>query len=467
MRKCFVLGTLLLQATFLSAQTTPATTSLPDTPVGRATSTLLGDFNAGTLTAPRWVRWRQIVGRVTVRKVETRSPTRVVVWVQGIDSRALLGWEINADGQARVDPDSVVVFWLGGRPAPELRPVQVRMTEERDLAPALDAYFTRMEAADLFSGTVIVAREGNIVFQGAYGMADKASGIPNRLNTRFALASVGKVFTAAAVATLVSAGRLSFSDTIGRFLPDYPYTTGRSATIGQLLAHTAGLGSSPIDWIARREPTTLSGLVTLTAVEPRFAPGTDVQYCNECFLIAGLSVERVSGEPYEAFVRQHVFQPAGMTATGWDRITDQDPRRAIPYSNYRRVDANQVFVPGPRRDATDLQGLKGTPAGGSYATAGDLLAFVTALRSCRIANCATTEVLVSHHAEQPFGRANGYGFELMKQPVQVIGKGGNAQGTSAQVEWYPESGYEVIVLSNYDMSAQVAAEGIRELLFSR
>jgi hypothetical protein len=68
------------------------------------------------------------------------------------------------------------------------------------------------------------------------------------------------------------------------------------------------------------------------------------------------------------------------------------------------------------------------------------------------------------HAELPFGRANGYGFELMAEPIRMIGKGGNAQGTSAQIEWYPDSGYSIIVLSNYDMSAQVAAGGIRELV---
>jgi CubicO group peptidase (beta-lactamase class C family) len=172
----------------------------------------------------------------------------------------------------------------------------------------------------------------------------------------------------------------------------------------------------------------------------------------------------VSGVAYEEYVRRNIFQPAGMQDTDWDPITRPDPRRAITYSNTQATDSGQVYLPGPRRDASDLQGLKGTPAGGAYSTAPDLLAFVNALQSFRLFNAKTTNQLFASHAERPFGRSYGYGFERMTWPIRAIGKGGNAQGTSAQIEMYPESGYSVIILSNFDSSAQIAAEGVRELV---
>jgi CubicO group peptidase (beta-lactamase class C family) len=438
---------------------------LPETPAGRAAATLVHQFNTDSLPLPRWKRWKQIVGPVEVRRVEETSPQAIRAWVQGTVSRGWLGLEIRTDGPGGFSPDRAPVFWMGGGPPPESRPVQPQPVSETEAARRLAGYFEALAAADLFSGSVIVARHGRPVFQGAYGMADQTHRVPNRLETQFALASVGKVFTAVAIAHLVAGGKLSFIDSIARVLPEYTVAGSRSATVGQLLAHTAGLGRSPSDWIALREAITLKDLVRRVSVEPAFAPGSDTRYCNECFLLAGRIVEQVSGLSYEDYVRRFIFQPAGMSYTDWDPIDRPNPRRAITYSNVQSVpDSGQIYVPGPRRDASDLQGLRGTPAGGAYSTAPDLLAFVNALQSFRLVNPATTAELFAPHAEQPFGRANGYGFELMLRPIRMIGKGGNAQGTSAQIEMYPESGYSVIILSNYDMSAQIAAEGVRELV---
>jgi CubicO group peptidase (beta-lactamase class C family) len=100
---------------------------------------------------------------------------------------------------------------------------------------------TRMTASGTFSGDVLVARHGRIVFQHAYGLANRSTRRRNDLRTRFNLASVGKTFTAVAIARLVEERRLRFGDTVGRYLPELPAQL-RRITIAQLLDHTSGLG---------------------------------------------------------------------------------------------------------------------------------------------------------------------------------------------------------------------------------
>ncbi len=453
---------LSLTSTLASPQGEPARVldRLPDTPAGTAAATLIRTFNANQLEAARWRRWRLAVGPVEARRIEEASPRQLRVWVEGTTSRGWLGFEVRVDSLGGFVPDQAPVFWMGGGPPPELRQAALRAVEDRELARRLAAYFEAMEKADLFSGSVIVARHGRVLFEGAFGWANREQQTRNQMVTRFPIASVGKAITAAALGKLVAEGKLSFDDPLSRFLPDYPIAASRGATVGQLLAHTAGLGRASTDWIALRENISLAELVRRVAAPPEFAPGTDTRYCNECYLVAGLIVERVSGVSYEEYVRRNILAPAGMVDTNWEPITSLDPRRAATYT------VATAGGPAARRDASDLQGLKGTPAGGAYSTARDMVAFLDALRSARLFPLAITAELLAPRTELPFGRANGYGFELAGHPDRV-GKGGNAPGTSAQIEMYPESGHTVVILSNYDSSAQVAATAVRALAFHR
>src|SRR5262249_10815599 len=150
-------------------------------------------------------------------------------------------------------------------------------------------------------------------FQKAYGLADRDKKIPNDLNTRFRLGSMNKMFTSVAIAQLVQQGKMSYNDTVAKLLPDYPdKDIAAKIAVHQLLTHTSGLG----DFFGpefREKKDTLHGLndyLKLFAGKPlKFEPGKGWAYSNAGMIVAGLIVERVSGQNYYDYVREHIFKP--------------------------------------------------------------------------------------------------------------------------------------------------------------
>ena len=190
---------------------------------------------------------------------------------------------------------------------------------------------------DKFSGVVLIAKDGKPVFEKAYGLANKAKNIPNNTETRFNLGSMNKMFTAVAIAQLAEAGKLSFDDTVGKHLPDYPNKdVANKVTIHQLLTHTSGLGSY---WNAKFEAKkatikSVSDYLALFADEPlKLEPGKRFQYSNSGFIVLGAIIEKVSGQSYYDYVREHIYKPAGMKNTDAYEMTANTPNLAMGYTN--------------------------------------------------------------------------------------------------------------------------------------
>ena len=290
-------------------------------------------------------------------------------------------------------------------------------------------------AAVHISGVALVARHGHPVYVHAYGLASRATHTRNGLDTQFNLASAGKMFTGVAVAQLVERGRLSFSDPVGRYVPGLPRRIARTVRIGELLDHTSGLGDYFADpgYDARRPRLrSLSAYLPLIVHEQlAFKPGTRFSYSNSGFILAGLVVEHVSGEPYAAYLRRHVWGPAGMnhtTCTG-----GLPPGRAVGYTDSGK--ANTATLP-PNR----------TSAGGCYSTARDMLRFADALRRHRLLDAATTRVVTTSHVAAP-GGGYGYGFGIRHG---TLWHNGGAPGVATEVDIDPRSGLVAIVLENRD-----------------
>ena len=258
-------------------------------------------------------------------------------------------------------------------------PIHGRMTAD-ELNAALDAFLSRLAAADAFSGVVLVAKHGQPVFHKAYGFADRSNGIPNTLQTRFNLGSINKTFTQIAIGQLIAAGKLSPSDTLGKVLPEYPQVESRAATIEQLLSHRGGIADffgpafsqAPKD----RFRSNADYVRHVSSLAPLFAPGARSQYCNGCYIVLGAVIERVAGMPYERYVAEHIFKIADMTSTGYPHVDAIEPAVATGYTR-RGGD-------GVLRSNVYMHGASGSAAGGGYSTARDLLAFVNARRTGRI-----------------------------------------------------------------------------------
>jgi CubicO group peptidase (beta-lactamase class C family) len=267
-------------------------------------------------------------------------------------------------------------------------PVNGNMSNEQ-LASTLDTYFDRLVANNVFSGNVLVAKEGKTVYEKSYGFADRANKVPNNSKTRFNLGSINKTFTKIAIQQLVARGKLSLTDIVGKLLPDYPQETTRAATVDQLLRHTAGVadffGEEFSAAAKDRFRSNADYYKFVSTLKPLFAPGARAQYCNGCYIVLGAVIARVSGISYEQYVEENIFKPAGMAAAGPLQTDGIVPNVAMGYT--------QQTVDGPMRSNVLMHGASGCAAGGGYATAADLLSYAEALRFGRIPDVASSNGL--------------------------------------------------------------------------
>ena len=330
---------------------------------------------------------------------------------------------------------------------------------DNQAAGELGTFLEKLTAEDKFSGAVLVAKNGTPIFQRAYGMANKSRKIPNTVETRFNLGSMNKMFTAVAIAQLAERGKLSFNDTVGKHLPDYPNKlVAEKVTIHHLLTHTSGMGDYLNEnFYARLDQIrTVSDLLPLFVNDPlSFEPGESWDYSNAAFALLGLIIEKVSGQSYFDYVKQHVFKRAGMTSTDFYERDQRVPNRAI---GYMRVNAKGEPDPeAPRRENTSTRPAKGSPAGGAYSTVNDMLKFHIALRNSKLLSQKYSEIVTTSKVKVPPGwpmNEYAYGFTItVVDGKRIVGHGGTSLGVAGKFETYPELGYTVVILSNYELSA--------------
>lgn len=325
-------------------------------------------------------------------------------------------------------------------------------------AKAIDALVKRHAELNLFSGTVLVAKDGRPLYTAAYGDANKDFGIPNRVNTRYNIGSIGKTFTATAIMQLVQAGKLKLSDPLGKYLPDFPHAEKSSITVQHLLNHSSGLG----DYMAHPDyPAKMASISTIADIlpliyseKPLFSAGERFEYSNSAMVLAGAIIETISGQSYPEYLQQHIFAPAGLTETALAQEQDVLPNRSIGYSPTASggVQANVRTV------------MPASSDGGLRTTVTDLLRFDQALYGNKLLNADSRQQMFTPVGPVPF-MANGW-FVGGEDGHRMVGHGGGAPGVSAEFRRYLDDGYTLIVLSNYDLGA-VLAEEIQKLLLGQ
>lgn len=351
--------------------------------------------------------------------------------------------------------------------------------------------FTEAQSAEgRFSGVVLVAKAGVPILEKAYGSADEKAKTANTLNTKFDLGSMPKMFTAVAIAQLEEAGKLSYYDTVGKYLPNYPNETVRNrVTIHELLTHTAGFGNYFRPGFLERRLKTVPEYLSFVEEEDLVGvPGQHWQYSNSGYVVLGAIIEEVSGEDFYSYIHDHIFKPAGMSDTGYYTSDDQVSNVAIGYTTgalmilqpganhpahsdpgIRQSPSRGASAPnkGPRRENRDMHPYRGSPAGGAYSTVGDMLKFINALNAGKlISPKAVSTVEKGKVSTAEGGPKYGYGFfQWNENGKTVIGHGGGGPGVNGMVQFFPDSGYAVIVLSNFDPpAAETIAAKARELI---
>jgi CubicO group peptidase (beta-lactamase class C family) len=459
-----------------------AVISLPTSPLGQLARGLVDAVNSGNIDVQReFVRarfsakafeeapaddwqtflqrmWAQSGGIEVFAATPPRGPNEIRFRVRSKQGHHYA--RLGIVGSSSTDKIDAFFCTPEAHPATERVDALVRApVSDEEAVRAITRRVEQRAATDRFSGTVLVIKGRRVLVSLSVGHADKSFAVANRVDTKFNLGSMNKMFTAVAIGQLVQKGKLAFSDTLAKVLPDYPDKdfAGR-ATVHHLLSHTSGIGGNifaPEMFEHRSKFKRPNDYLPLFTKEKRaFSPGERFSYANPGFVVLGAMIERLSGEDYYDYMQKHVFAPAGMRDTGSYEIDEAVSNLAVGY----QPDDGDPFGLMARRTNVMSLPFKGTPAGGGYSTAPDLQAFAAALRDHKLLDKAMTETVTSPKVDMDRpGMRYGYGFATrLVNGKEVRGHGGGAPGINSQLGIFWDGSYTVAVMGNYDPPAASA-----------
>ena len=205
---------------------------------------------------------------------------------------------------------------------------------QTNISKKADELLSAYAKQEQFSGTVLIAKGGKVVFEKGYGYADREKQLPNSPETEFRIGSVTKPFTATLILQLQEKGKLSITDPVSKYLPEYP--KGDSITIANLLNHTSGIPSitsmKQYYQVWMKEPATHELSISRFKNEPlRFSPGSKFEYSNSNYILLSYLAEKVSGKAFEELLTSELIGPLGLRQTGLDRTDRTSSRKAQGY----------------------------------------------------------------------------------------------------------------------------------------
>lgn len=474
----FTLATFLCTSVAVAAA--PSTT-VPDTPVGRVGSELIHHVNSDT---PEQIRaWAPTVLSPAIGKDDATdfvnglvSAVRESGGVSLTDAhtqQGLLVLTVKVHRGGRL-----VLFVLAADPAQpgklghaELFPMDdpavyadwpKTAVSHAQMNHLIHTALDRLVRADDFSGCVTVADGGKTVFDECRGLAERNFNVLIDHQTKFRVASVGKMFTAVAIGQLVEADKLSWDSTLAQLVPEYPdHATAKKITVWELLHHTSGLGDFlvPAFFEHREKYVNPADYLDLIARQPMLSePGKQFNYSNAGYVLLGRIIENVSDEVYFDYIERHVFAPAGMRSSGFNTLDEVTPKLAVGYFHENpfstKWKANWMKIP-----------FKGSPAGDAYSTNADLLRFAEALRGGKLLKPVTlTRMFKDPVPMGPGAIEAGFG-ERLSHGRHIRGHQGGIEGETTDLAMIWETQGAVALTSNEGPNQTwLLAEKIADLL---
>jgi len=314
----------------------------------------------------------------------------------------------------------------------------------------IDSFMTAVAELGV-QGSLLVEKDGTVLVHKGYGIANRATGARAEAETPYLLGSLSKQFTAAAIYKLEEQGKLSLSDTIGRWLPGVP-ADKRGITLDHLVHHTSGLvylTGGLFDSIS-----TDSMVRAVLAMPLDFAPGARYQYSNPGYNLLGVVVAKASGRDFNDYVRRTLFVPAGMTKTAFsDEPENWTADRRTP--SYSTAEADPPLYPTGRLPYT-------TGAGTVVSTCGDLWKWEQALRSGKVLGAKATEKLFAPGPESGPNQHYAGGWQVAKSQrgTTVIMHAGDLGGFNADMRRLVDEHATIVFLSN----GRQGGRGFREIV---
>lgn len=395
---------------------------------------------------------RRTYGRVSLSHVDS-SVHPPIVWARGTVSRGWVGHQLYLSSSAvpKVRRHSI---WRA-RPVP----YPTQSLSRVQIADSMRQYLDDLSRAGLFSGSVTMSQHGHRVIEGSWGDDGQTIPAPVERDTRFHTASVTKLLTITALLQQVEAGRVALDDSVGRWIPEYPPPYRSQVRVRHLLTHTSGIELDEIPEylaairVARGADDLLDAQVRhIAGRPPRFPPGSQYDYTSEGIDLLGVILERVTGRPWTEVVREQVFEPARMEGTRFAVPRDEG---GWALGRTSLAPDLQTTVPGPLRSALEVLPVVAKPSAGAWSTSEDLHRFMRALLEHRLLNAAWTDSLLSQGLETgempKYGIRSWVGLGAQGEDLwgtRTVGHGGVVPGYSAAIEYVPENGWLLTIVSN-------------------
>jgi len=312
------------------------------------------------------------------------------------------------------------------------------------IAGRIDALLTQMTNNQQFSGSVLVARGGQMLVDKGYSLANWDTQTPNTPDTRFYLGSLTKAFTAMALMILQEQGKLQVQAPLCTYIPNCP-APWQPLSVQQVLTHTSGIPQLNDTQISNASPAAWIGSFNTTPLQ--FTPGGEFQYCSICYQILGYVVQQVSGMPYAQFIQQMILNPLQMSETGFDfNAYYTGALGAQGYESWR-VKALPVGL------QADPQWSFLYGSGLLYSSVQDLYRWDQALYTTSLVSQATLNQTFTPYVNTTLfpGSAYGYGWFITRTPVQnhrLIWHDGVIDGFRNYFGRAVDDGVTVIILSN-------------------
>tara|TARA_R110002167_G_scaffold128570_9_gene310926 strand:+ start:1517 stop:2596 length:1080 start_codon:yes stop_codon:yes gene_type:complete len=309
--------------------------------------------------------------------------------------------------------------------------------------------------------TFLIAKNGNIIYEKAFGLANLELNVPMKPNNVFQIGSMTKQFTAISILMLMEKGELNLQDEITKYIPDYP-TNGHKITIHHLLTHTSGIKNftsmKTLNAISKQDLSPLA-LIDFFKNEPlEFLPGEQFKYNNSGYVILGYIIENISGQPYASFVEEQIFKKLGMNDSQYASHTKVIQNRASGYHNkdgYINNRAISFTLP--------------YASGSLMSTVNDMYKWQEALKNNLLIGKETTDKAFMNYTLTNGTHINyGYGWHIKtRNGIRVWEHGGAIFGFKSMGIYLPDEDIYVIGLNNCDCNSPTEITGkIAELVMA-
>lgn len=286
---------------------------------------------------------------------------------------------------------------------------------------------------------------GEVIWEAAKGYADKDKKQEFTLDTQVRTASIAKSMTAIAVMQLVERDLIDINLPVDKYIPEFVQNGKTKITTKHLLSHTSGINAYKNGKEADNK-INYSSLLDVYDVfknrKLRFDPGTEFYYTSYGYVVLGILIEKVSGLPYEDYMKKYIWDKADMHNTGIENLEEQQDNRTVFYHRDHK---------GRIKKAKTINLSNRIPAGGLYSTANDLIKFGNALLNNTLVTAETYKLMVQHHSLEKVNNGYGFGFYLYggeKKEDSIIGHNGAQRGTATQLFVIPNLQTVIVVLAN-------------------